>query len=250
MGSPKVSIVIPCYNLGAYLEDALASVFAQTFTDYEVVIVNDGSTDQTTNQLLERLASEGIRILATLNRGPAAARNLAIGESQGKYVLPLDADDRIAPCFLEQAVAVMESTPEVSVVYGRVEFFGERSGEWLRPEYSPARILLDNLIVATSLFRRDDWERVGGFCEEMRSGWEDWDFWLSLLADGGMVERLDEVVFFYRIRSNSRDRSLSYLEKLILMLRLLGRHRIFYMRYWRPCLLLLLNRALHGTELR
>jgi len=246
MGLPKVSIVIPCYNLGAYLEDALASVSVQTFTDYEVVIVNDGSTDPATNRLLDRLGKEGLKVYTTKNRGPAAARNLAIGESQGEYILPLDADDRIAPRFLEQAVAVLDRDREVSVVYGRVEFFGERSGEWQRPEYSPARILLDNLIVATALFRREDWERVGGFCEEMRSGWEDWDFWLSLLATGGTVERLDEVVFFYRIRCNSRDRSLGCFRKLILMLRLLGRHRGFYLRYWRSCLSLLLSRVLRG----
>jgi glycosyltransferase involved in cell wall biosynthesis len=239
MSRPKVSIIIPCFNHGAFLEEALASVSAQTFTDYEVIIVNDGSTDQATNQLLERLASEGQQVLTTENRGPGAARNLAISASQGDFILPLDADDRIASCYLELAVEELNRHQEVRVVCGRVEFFGEKSGEWKQPDYSPARILLENMIVATSLFRREDWLRVGGFREEMRSGWEDWDFWLALLADGGDVVRLNEVVLYYRIRSDSRDRSLIYSAKLALMLKMVFRHRTFYLKHWRSCLALL-----------
>jgi glycosyltransferase involved in cell wall biosynthesis len=217
-------------------------VNAQTFVDYEIIVVNDGSTEPATNQLLDRLANEGLKVLSTANRGPAAARNLAIAESLAEYILPLDADDRIAPRYLELAVKEMDRSKETRIVCGRVEFFGEQSGEWLQPEYSPSRILLDNMIVATSLFRREDWQRFGGYCEDMRNGWEDWDFWLSLLADGGTVKRLDEVVFYYRIRTDSRDRTLDYLGKLALMLKMLVRHKMFYLKHWRPYLTLLVKR--------
>lgn len=242
MSVSRVSIVIPCYNHGAYIEEALESVYAQTFADYEIIVVNDGSTDPVTNRLLESLVTEGLKVLSTVNRGPAAARNLAIAESLGEYILPLDADDRIAPRYLELAVKEMDRCKETRVVCGRVEFFGERSGEWIQPDYSPSRILLDNMIVTTSLFRREDWQRLGGFCEDMRNGWEDWDFWLSLLADGGTVERLDEVVFYYRIRNDSRDRTLDYRGKLALMLKMLVRHKIFYLKHWRHFGVLLIKK--------
>ncbi|HKJ63071.1 MAG TPA: glycosyltransferase family A protein [Hyphomicrobiales bacterium] len=242
MNSVRVSFVIPCYNHGVFLQEALRSISSQTFQDYEVIVVNDGSTDPATNRLLDQLAGEGLQVLKTANRGPAAARNLAISKAQGEYILPLDADDRVAPRFLEMAVAELDKDPELRVVCGRVEFFGERTGEWVLPDYTPAQILLDNMIVATSLFRCEDWRRHGGFREDMRTGWEDWDFWLSLLASGGRVKRLDEVVLYYRIRSDSRDRTLDFRQKLVLMLKMVARHRAFYLKYWRPYLVLLAKR--------
>lgn len=248
MSTVRVTIVIPCYNHGAFLEEALVSISAQTFSDYEIIIVNDGSTDPATNRLLDRLAVEGLKVLKTANRGPAAARNLAISKAKGEYILPMDADDRIAPRYLELAVAAMDSSAEVCVVCGRVAFFGERSGEWVQPDYAPERILLDNMIVATSLFRRKDWKRCGGFREDMRLGWEDWDFWLSLLANGGTVVRLDDVVFFYRIRSDSRDRNLGYSLKLFLMLKMISSHRAFYLKHWRPILSLLSKRIFRSGQ--
>lgn len=232
MSAVRVSIVIPCFNHGAFLEEALRSVSAQTFAGHETIVVNDGSTDPATNRLLDRLADEGLKVMKTVNRGPAAARNFAISKARGEFILPLDADDRIAPRFLELAVAAMDADSEVRIVCGRVAFFGERSGEWIQPDYAPERILLDNMIVASSLFRRKDWQRSGGFSEDMRNGWEDWDFWLSLLADGGTVKRLDEVVFYYRIRTDSRDRTLGYRAKLGLLLKMLMRHKMFYLKHW------------------
>jgi glycosyltransferase involved in cell wall biosynthesis len=244
MSAPRVSIIIPCYNHGAFIEDALNSVYAQTFTDYELIVVNDGSTEPATNRLLGKLVDNGLKVLQTGNRGPAAARNLAISIARGEYILPLDADDRIASNYLALAVEALDRNQDVRVVYGRVVLFGERSGEWDRPDYSPSRILLDNMIVATALFRREDWKRVGGYRENMRNGWEDWDFWLALLADGGRVEHLDEMVFYYRIRGDSRDRTLNHVVKLVLMAKLLVRHRDFYRKYWRSCLLLLVKKMI------
>lgn len=243
--APRVSVVIPCYNHGAFIEEAIASVRTQTFADHEIVVVNDGSDDHQTIKLLNDLKGERLTVLQTPNRGTAAARNAAIAHAQGEFILPLDADDRIAPLYLELAVAAIDRDPQVRVVSGRVEFFGERSGEWHLPDYSPARLLVDNMLVATSLFRRSDWQRVGGYRESLR-GWEDWDFWLSVLAEGGTVERLDEVVFYYRIRRDSRDRTLHFGRKLSLMLKILGRHRKLYFACWRPIFGLLMKGATHG----
>ena len=243
--APRVSVVIPCYNHGAFIAEAIASVRAQTFADLEIVVVNDGSDDPQTNWVLDALEGERLTVLRTPNRGTAAARNAAITHAQGEFILPLDADDRIAPRYLELAVAVMDRDPQVRVVSGRVELFGERSGEWRLPDYSPARLLVDNMLVATSLFRRSDWQRVGGYREDL-CGWEDWDFWLAVLAGGGTVERLDEVVFYYRIRHDSRDRALRLGSKLSLTLKMIGCHRKLYLANWRPIFGLLLRGATHG----
>jgi glycosyltransferase involved in cell wall biosynthesis len=247
MNVPRVSVVIPCYNHGGFIQEAVASVRSQTFPDWEIVIVDDGSTDQATIDVLDGLAGEKVCVLRTPNYGPAAARNAAIEQALGEFILPLDADDRIAPRYLELAVAAMDRAPQVRVVCGRVEFFGVREGEWRLPDYSLARLLLDNMLVATSLFRRCDWEMAGGYREEMR-GWEDWEFWLSVLGAGGIAERIDEVLFYYRIRHDSRDRTLNLWDKLGLMLKMVRRHRAIYLGNWQPVLGLLLNGATHGRQ--
>jgi glycosyltransferase involved in cell wall biosynthesis len=228
---PKVSVVIPCYNQGAFLEEAVASVLRQTFSDVEIIVVDDGSTDPVTCALLADYRRPRTRVIRTDNRGVSAARNRGIREAAGEYILPLDADDRIGERYLEQAVAVLDRQPAVGIVYCGVELFGEASGEWHLPEFSLPHQLLDNLIFSAALFRRVDWQRAGGYDEGMRDGWEDWGYWLRLLALGKGVCRLPEILFFYRIRRDSRDRSLGLLRKLRLMLRLVVRHRGLYLRH-------------------
>lgn len=232
MTSPLVSVIIPCYNYGAYLPEALASVAGQAYRDCEVLVVNDGSTEVGTLEVLREYERRGGRVLHTENRGPAAARNHGIRHAGGKYVLPLDADDRIVPGFLEQGVAVMESDPNVGIVYGLVELFGEQTGLWELPDYAPERLLYDNMIVATALFRRKDWMEVGGYDPRMVHGWEDWDFWLSLVEHGRSVVRLPQVTFHYRVRSASRTGGMTFAQKLTMFLRLVAGHWRLYLRHW------------------
>jgi glycosyltransferase involved in cell wall biosynthesis len=236
MSVPRVSIIIPCYNHGAFIEEALNSVYAQTFTDYELIVVNDGSTDPATNRLLGKLADNGLKVLQTSNRGPAAARNEGISRCRGKYVLPLDADDRIAAPFLEQTVGILDRDPEVGVVYSHVELFGLAGGEWPQPEFSLQGILFENMIVASAVFRRSDWERVGGYSTAMMHGWEDWDFWLSLVALGRTVVRLPEKLFFYRIRQGSRTERMTFGNKLRMYWNLVVRHKGLYCSNYRAIL--------------
>jgi glycosyltransferase involved in cell wall biosynthesis len=201
---PLVSIIMPCFNDGAYLAEALDSVSEQTHRPLEVLIINDGSTDAYTNRLLTNLARPSTTVINTNHIGPAAARNAGIRAAEGKYVLPLDADDKIHPQYIEKGVAVLEDQPNVGVVYCQAEYFGMRKGKWDLPSYSIEQMVFDNIIFVTALFRREDWEAVGGFDESMANGLEDYDFWLSLLEAGRDVVQLPEVLFFYRIKSNSR----------------------------------------------
>jgi glycosyltransferase involved in cell wall biosynthesis len=208
---PLVSIIVPCFNDGVYLAEAMSSIFSQTYKPIETIIVNDGSTDKETKRILSTASWPCTTIVNSANRGPAAARNTGIAAARGKYILPLDADDRIAPSYVERAVAVLESREEVGIVYCHADFFGRKRGRWHLPPYSIEQILLDNVIFATALFRKDDWKAVNGYDEELRQGMEDYDFWLSLIEMGREVVQLPEVLFHYRITGRSRTNK--FLEK-------------------------------------
>lgn len=228
---PKVSVVIPCYNHGVFLPETLESLQLQTVRDFEVIVVDDGSTDAVTVNFLDSLDSRGVRVIRTVNRGVSAARNRGISESNGEYILPLDSDDKIAPTYLEKAAAVLDKNPQVGVVYPERVLFGEREGVDSLPAYDQRAMLIDNLIYPAALFRKSDWERAGGYNERMVHGWEDWDFWLAITRLQVEVVKLPETLFYYRVRSSSRDHSLSFCRKLWMYLHMVWRHRIYYLRH-------------------
>ncbi|EKQ68989.1 glycosyl transferase [Leptolyngbyaceae cyanobacterium JSC-12] len=207
--SPTVSVIMPCYNQGQFIDEAVDSVLAQTFSDFEIIVINDGSTDPATTQLLQAYEKPKLVVLHTENSGPASARNQGIARSQGRYILPLDADDRIAPTFLEKAVPILEADPNVGIVYSQAELFGSRDGRFDLPTYSFPEILLGNMIFNTSLYRKADWEKVGGYQENMVWGWEDYDFWLSLIELGRDVVQISEVLYFHREVPNSRSQQMT-----------------------------------------
>jgi glycosyltransferase involved in cell wall biosynthesis len=229
--APKVSVVIPCFNHGLYLDEAVDSVLRQTCTDFEIVVVDDGSSDPYTVSLLASYDRPKTRVIRTENRGLSRARNTGIGSALGRYILPLDADDRIADSYLEKALAILEARPEVGVVYCDEEMFGERQGLWSVLPYDPAALLFDNLICATAMYRRSDWEKVGGYSPRFIYGWEDWDFWLSMASLGKEVVKIPEPLFYYRIRTASMNRSMRTRHKLAMMSLLILRHKRLYARH-------------------
>ncbi|AMV73142.1 glycosyltransferase [Desulfuromonas sp. DDH964] len=200
---PKVSVIIPCFNQGGYLDEAVNSVLAQTYSDFEIIIVNDGSTDVASNDLLSDYRRPQCRVLLTNNQGLAAARNNGIRAAKGEFILPLDADDRIGPDYLHEAVRILDADPKVGIVYCEAEKFGAQAGRWRLPEFSLRKMLFSNLIFCSAVFRRADWEQVGGYRTNMKSGWEDWDFWLSVLELGREVVKLQQTLFFYRVKEAS-----------------------------------------------
>jgi glycosyltransferase involved in cell wall biosynthesis len=222
---PIVSVIMPCFNQGAYLDEAVESVLAQTCESFEIIVINDGSTDEETVRILEKYDNPewtvhneqllkshekpNLTVIHTPNRGPSAARNTGIRQAKGRYILPLDADDRIAPTYLEKAIAILDREPNVGIVYSQVELFGDRTELFDLPPYSFPEILLGNMIVNTSLYRKADWEKVGGYNENMIWGWEDYDFWLSLIELGREVVRIPEVLCFYRKLPNSRSQQMT-----------------------------------------
>ena len=203
----RVSIVIPVFNTDAsFLEEAVASALAQTHPDIELVIVDDGSTrEETLNLLAELRTKENIRVLHQANQGPSVARNTGIAAATGDYILPLDADDLIEPSYVKQAYDLLEQNPRIGIVYCLADFIGAQTGPWELTPYSYPEILLGNCIFCTAMFRKSDWESVGGYKTVMRLGWEDYEFFLSLIEKGCWVYRIPQVLFHYRKHGQSRS---------------------------------------------
>ena len=228
-----VSIIIPCYNHGEYIDEAVSSCLNQTYKNIEIIIVNDGSTDEFTNTLLSSYGREKTKVITTKNQGLPTARNVGIQEANGKYILPLDADDKIAPTYIEKAVKILEQNSNIGIVYCLAEFFGTQKGLWELPECITSNILNGNCIFCSALFRKSDWEKVGGYKKEMIYGWEDYEFWLSLIEMGRKTYRIPEVLFFYRrhdvsmVTQLNTDEKIKYLYNVIFSF-----HKDFYWRYY------------------
>ena len=201
--TPKVSVIVPCYNLGRYLDEAVGSVVAQTFTDYEVLVVNDGSTDPETNRLLAGYQRDKTRVIASENRGLSGARNVGIRQARGAYVCALDADDLLEPEMLDKSVRVLDAQPDVAFVSHWLRAFGEEAWEWT-PERCDFPALLDtNTVNGAALVRRQAHFEVGLFDESMRDGCEDWDLWITMVERGLRGVILPEFLFRYRRRPGS-----------------------------------------------
>jgi len=205
---PKVSIIIPCYNQLAYIAETIDSVKKQRFTDYEIIIINDGSTEKGAVEFLNKFADHHTVVLHIANSGVSAARNYAIKHSNGAYILPLDADDCIDELFLYETVAILDTMPEVEAVRTGVKYFGAVNYEEVLPVYSKRRHLLQNLFFNTTLFRKSSFLNVGGYDEQFLIGWEDWDFFLRLVEQESQVYTIENPYFFYRIKPSSRNADL------------------------------------------
>ena len=227
---PRVSVIIPAFNAGSLLRDALDSVAAQTYRDLEVVVVDDGSTDAASVAIVDEAARRpATTIVRTANRGPAAARNTAIGRSRGAYILPLDADDTLAPTFLTRTTAVLDGEPDVGICFTWVGLTGGHHGIWRTGEFSPQALVGRCTLPVTALYRRALWDDVGGYDESFTEGSEDWDFWLGAVARGWTARGLPEVLMSYRRSAGSRERRARGREASAqIMRRLVTKHRALY----------------------
>lgn len=201
---PVVSVVIPCYNAGDTLLETVESALASNYERLEVIVVDDGSTDDVTRVVLGSLPGS-VRRVAQPNSGLSAARNAGVRIASGTFILPLDADDLIDPDYVPEAVDAMSADSTVGIVYSRATRFGEVEGDWALPDFDVDRMLVENCIFSCAMFRRDDWAAAGGYDETMRRGREDHDFWLRIISLGRRVRRLDGRYFHYRIRSSSMN---------------------------------------------
>jgi len=202
---PLVSVVIPCFNYGHYVETAIDSVLNQTWKDLEIIVVDGGSTDGTTVERLRALDKPKTRVHFRSGRHLVGDnRNFGIGLARGKYICCLDADDILAPTYLEKAVFLAEAYA-YDLVFPSVRCFGEKNDLWMVTDPTVESCRVANGISTVGLFRREAWEKVGGYRD-----WglgaehvpEDWDFWLRLLGHGFRAKSIREPLMYYRVHGH------------------------------------------------
>lgn len=200
-----ISIIVPCYNQANYLSDCLQSVLNQTYAEWECIVINDGSPDNTEEVVLSWSEKDSrIKYIRKENGGLCSARNAGITVAQGKWILPLDADDKIGKEYLKLASEIMDSQPNIGLIYAKACFFGEKEGVWDLPEYNFKEMLRANMIYCSAFYKKEEWIRIGGYDSNMKNGWEDWEFWIHMLGTSGkQVYKIEYTGFFYRIKNNS-----------------------------------------------
>jgi len=230
---PKVSVLVPCHDLGRFLDEAVDSVLRQTRQDFEILVVNDGSTDDATNALLASYARPRTRVLTTEHRGLARARNLALEHAAGEYVCALDADDRLEPRFLEKTVGALERDPALTFVSCWLRTFGEEDWVWRQDRCDLAAVLAEDTVLTASPVRRQAVLDAGGWDPAMPApGYEDWDLWITLLERGARGEIVPEVLFAYRRRPGSMSEQYQCADThLGLWAYLVAKHRASYERH-------------------
>ena len=216
---PCVSVIIPCYNYARYLEKCIASITEQTFKNYEIIIVNDGSTDnslEVADKIKINNKSIKITIINQTNSGqPAISRNNGIKKAKGKYILCLDADDKIKSNFLEECVNMLNRHTEYSIAYPNIQHFEKNTSLLKFDDYDESLLKHYNHIPTASLFRRKAWVESGGYKTNVK-GYEDWDFWIGCYEAGHIGKHVDTAIFYYRVHgggnllkdANNRDRKL------------------------------------------
>src|SRR5688572_29661754 len=209
---PRVSIIIPSFNCAEFLPRAVASVYAQTYSDYEVIVVDDGSTDGT-RELVGQWEGK-IRYFYQSNRGVSAARNLAVSKASGQFLAYLDADDVYYPNRLEAQVAFLDAHPDCGLVHSDVSIVDESDRVIIRsfnretPRLPPKGNCLIDLLqrghiqMASVMERRICFDRAGGF-EERLSNSEDYLHFIQIALHGYAIGYIDEPLAMYRRRANS-----------------------------------------------
>lgn len=194
----SISVIVPCYNQASFLSETLQSVLGQTFADWECIIVNDGSHDNT-EEIAQEWCKKDFRFkyLKKENGGLPSARNAGIAISKGKYILPLDSDDKIHLTFLEKINQAFRNNADLKLVTSKIKFFGVTNDEMKLPYYRYQKLLVRNCFVCCSCFEKKEWERVNGYDESMKS-FEDWEFWIRILDEKSQVYKIPEFMFFYR----------------------------------------------------
>lgn len=207
MPSPKVTVVITSFNLGQYLTEAVDSVEASGYTDYELIIVDDGSTDPASRQLAEDYKAKGYHVLLQENMGVAHARNNAIKIAKGEYYIPLDADNKLLKPYFFDGVKILDENPQIDIVHGDAIIIGEQSGTWENHPMQLDEMLFENYIDTCALVRKSIWEKVGGYDYKTPVNTrQDWIFWLDCIEKGAGFHYLKDFCFEYRFLSTSEVR--------------------------------------------
>lgn len=225
-----ISVVVPCYNQAQYLDECLQSVLDQTYKDWECIIVNDGSPDNT-EEVAQKWTQKDRRFkyLKKENGGLSSARNAGIEIAQGEWILPLDSDDKIGSQYLELAEEEFEKG--YKVIYCNAEYFGDKQGKWILPDFSLKNLSQDNCIFCSALYPKKLWEEHGGYDENMKTALEDWEFWIRIIKNVNAVLKLDYTGFYYRIKSQSMINGVRFETKEPVIKYIEKKHIDFFQKY-------------------
>jgi glycosyltransferase involved in cell wall biosynthesis len=227
----KVDVIIPCYNLGHLLGDTLASIERSFNHNFNVIIIDDGSTKQDSIEGVKRAEQDGYRVIWQQNTGLCKALNNAVKEGSAEYLLILSADDMIDPKLITEGTRILDSREEVGVVYANPKTYEAWYSMWLTPDFDPVRFLSLNFIVATSVFRRKYWEQAGGY-DPMADGNEDWEMWMSSMEQGAQFYHVDEYLIQYRFRPDSKIQTCNLPENRKRLVEYMsGKHKELYKQY-------------------
>ncbi|MGI8856896.1 MAG: glycosyltransferase family 2 protein [Thermomicrobiales bacterium] len=209
---PLISVIVPCYNHGVYLYECLNSITGQTYHPLEIIVVDDGSEDPYTREVLEVLGRDKrLTVIRQPNRGPSVARNRAISLATGRYILPVDADNYLAPDAIESLYEVLRTAPDdVKFVYQNQQFFGNRTDYAIQPSYNLYSLLQDNYCDTCALIDRSVFDEGIHFREEIGLGHEDWDFFLQLAGRGYVGRPCPTRSLFYRKQGFTRSDSVTF----------------------------------------
>lgn len=229
---PLVSIIVPCYNQSQYLIDSLGSVLRQTYAHWECIIINDGSPDDTDTIGKDWLQKDArFKYKKIENGGVSHARNVGVALAKGKYILPLDADDIMSDDYVGKLLEVIQEEKNTKVVYGALQKFGESTQFCDLTPFTFNYLIFSNMIHCSGLYRKVDFDAIGGYDTGMKAGYEDWEFWINLLKNGGEAKKIDTVFLFYRSKLESRMTGITLKKRYNLIAYIYNKHSDVYESY-------------------
>jgi glycosyltransferase involved in cell wall biosynthesis len=227
---PLISVVIPCYNDGIYLPETLAHLHKQTLQNFEVIIVNDGSTDTTTLNILKQVETGNVRVLHKENGRMSSARNHGVAHAKGTFIAALDADDYFEHTFFEKAIDILNRKENIAVVTSYIQLFGTIN-KLSRPRGGGENnFLFSSQCPACAMVRKSVWNDVGGYDENMRYGYEDWEFYIRVTQKGLTVHVIPEKLLFYRQTAKSTHKNDTLTHRTELIQYIVDKHKDWYLR--------------------
>ncbi|QED37759.1 glycosyltransferase [Antarcticibacterium arcticum] len=227
-----VSIIIPCFNDAQYIEQAVASALAQTLQQKEIIVIDDGSNIET-KAVLKNLEPKIDKLITQQNKGASAARNIGIENSKWDYIIVLDSDDYFDPSFAAKALEIISKDEQIKIVTCYANIFKEKEIlKIIKPKEAELKdFLLYNCAIGNSIFRKRDFYNSGGYDEDMKDGYEDWEFYIRLLKNGGISKVIPEILFNYRQKKISNS-SIARSKKYELLKYIYFKHKDLYLIHY------------------
>ena len=227
--NPLISVVIPCYNDGVYLPETIQKLALQSEQNFEIIVVNDGSTDETTLQVLSALSQQAnITVLHKENGKMSSARNYGVQHAKGNFIAALDADDYFDPSFFAKAISVFNGDPNIAVVTSYIQYFGNKKGKSKPRGGNAYNFLFSNQCPACAMVRKEVWDQVGGYDESMKLGYEDWEFYIRITKLGLQVHLITEYLLFYRQTNKSTLQNHTHPNRKQIIAYILDKHKDWY----------------------